>query len=83
MALQQERAWGNFSRWVQNEVSHKSWIALERCPALLAQILKAYGRKLFAEGASLHVFRMTLTAAQRKYELVRPFMSPAWQVVTR
>ena len=53
------------------------------CPQTLVELLDAFGRELFSEGASLYLFRHMLAAVQRWQPDFRPFMGRAWQLVVR
>ena len=77
---QQERAWRTFEAWLREVLSELAYTRLCSCPALMAQALKSYGRKLFSEGAPLQQFRQTLVAAQRRVELLKPCLTGAWQL---
>ena len=79
----QQKAWSSFNDWLAARLSCRAREDLQRCPSLLAEMLKAYGKYLFESGTSLHVYRMTLAAAQKEVLLLRGHMTAPWQLTTR
>ena len=80
---QQERAWLAFNSWLREVLSELAYNRLLSCPALFAQALKSYDRMLFAEDVPLQQFRQTSVAAQRRFELLKPCLTAAWQLTSR
>ena len=77
------RVWERFRAWCLRSLRVSTFEQLIVCPQTLVELLEAFGRDLFAEGASLYLYRHLLTAVQRWQPDFRPFMSRAWQLVVR
>ena len=77
------RIWDRFRAWCLRFLSISTFDQLALCPQTLVELLDAFGRELFSEGASLYLFRHLLAAVQRWQPDFRPFMGRAWQLVVR
>ena len=77
------RVWERFRAWCLRSLRVSTFEQLIVCPQTLVELLEAFGRDLFAEGASLYLYRHLLTAVQRWQPDFRPFMGRAWQLVVR
>lgn len=78
-----QKFWGAFSSWLKE---HLGPTGLDDCllsPMLLVKSLEIYGSYEFSAGTPLHYFRQLLAHVQKEFPLVKPFMAPAWAVVTK
>ena len=50
---------------------------------LLAVALRSYGNWLYVSGRSVHEFRHTILALQRKFIGLKPYAETAWELVSR
>ena len=48
-----------------------------------AQVLRRYGIHVYQTGGRLYELRHVLVLAQQKYPMLRPVLSPAWQLVSQ
>ena len=79
----QHRVWSEFDAWLQKTLSSEAVHQIFRSPGLVVLILERYGVELFSKGAAMYVYRHLLVVAQQRMPLIKPYMAPAWQVLTR
>ena len=78
-----KRFWSSFVAWLETGLGER---ALEEClaaPILLVTALESYGHAEYAAGTPLHYYRQLLAHAQREFPLTRPYMSVAWNLVSK
>ena len=77
------KIWTSFVNWVDESASAGLFPWVLGQPRLLVELLIGYGHAAFREGISLMYFRQLLAHVQRENVAVRPYMLPAWQVVSK
>lgn len=77
------RIWQGFVSWVDDNVGPGVFPWVLSQPATLVDLLISFGHSAFKEGLSLSYYRQLLAHVQRENLAVRPFMSLAWQLVTK
>ena len=77
------RAWTSFLAWCARSLSFDPVESFVSCPALLAMVLRSFGRYLYQRGGSLQTYRYAILAAQRLTWSIRGHLGPAWELATR
>ncbi len=77
------RVWTSFVNWVEENVGGGVFPWVLSQPATLVDLLISFGHSAYKEGLSLSYYRQLLAHVQRENLAVRPFMSLAWQLVTK
>ena len=77
------KIWTSFVNWVDSSTSAGLFPWVLGQPQLLVELLIGYGHAAFREGVSLMYYRQLLAHVQRENGAIRPFMMPAWQVVSK
>ena len=73
-----------FVNWCKHEIRDcRCDEIFDLCPEAFVYLLKVYGDLMFQEHRGLSNFRHLLLAAQRWKPLCRPFMSSAWELISR
>ena len=77
------RIWQSFVSWVDDNVGPGVFPWVLNQPATLVDLLISFGHSAFKERLSLSYYRQLLAHVQRENLAVRPFMSLAWQLVSK
>ena len=77
------KVWTSFLRWCERNLSQEALRAFLEVPSIVAELVTAFGRFLYEDGQSLYLLRQLITFLQRERPLVRPFLTGAWQLVSR
>ena len=77
------RYWQLFEGWFEEHVGSGALDEVLRAPVLLIESLRMFGQFLYSNGTPLHYFRQLLAHVQREFIAIKPFMGPAWQLVTK
>ena len=77
------RIWADFKIWLDQEVGENALDSSLSSPLLFIKILEAYGKVKFSAGMPLHYYRQLLAHCQREFPLMKPFMTPAWLLVSK
>eukprot|EP00439_Symbiodinium_sp_Y106_P018012 s7219_g2.t1 len=80
--LYEDRLWEDFVVWCSVCLSDPC-LLFSLVPCFCAMALRAYGNACYARGKTLSSFRHTIVAAQRRVLGVKPFLSTAWEMVSR
>ena len=73
----------DFYSWVSSEFGEGFGDRARRVPLLFVQLLIGFGHFCFEANLPLHYFRQLLAHVQREMIGLRPYMSPAWDLVSR
>ena len=77
------RIWTSFVTWIEEHVGGGVFPWVLGQPSTLVDLLISFGHSAYKEGLSLSYYRQLLAHVQRENLAVRPFMSLAWQLVTK
>ena len=77
------RIWTSFVTWIDEHVGGGVFPWVLGQPSTLVDLLISFGHSAYREGLSLSYYRQLLAHVQRENLAVRPFMSLAWQLVTK
>ncbi|CAE7507505.1 unnamed protein product [Symbiodinium necroappetens] len=78
----EDRLWEDFVTWSSSCLSDPC-LVFSLVPAFCAMALRAYSNDCFGRGKTLSSFRHTIIAAQKRILGVKPFLSMAWEMVSR
>ena len=79
----QRRIWDQFLVWLVETFSEETRNQIFFCAPLAVQVLRRYGLHVYQHGGRLYEIRHLYVLAQQRYPLLRPVMSPAWQLVSQ
>lgn len=78
------RVWKEFTEWLAANFEgalFEQWLKVS--PLLVVSAFVAYGNYLFGAGGSLNDLRQLLAHSQKTFPQLRPYMTQAWDTVTR
>ena len=78
----EQQLWESFVSWCSVSLSDPC-LLFSLFPAFAAMALRAYGNFCFTAGRTLSSFRHTIIAVQKQVMGVKPFVSQAWEMVSR
>ena len=79
----QHRVWDRFSDWLAATFAEDTLSQIFLCAPLAVQVLRRYGLHVYQTGGRLYEVRHLFVLAQQRYPLLRPVMSPAWQLISQ
>ena len=78
-----DRVLRKFDRWLRLQFSHDTCTQVFLCPLLASQVLRQYGIHCFSTGEPMYELRHLLVVVQKDHPLLKPVLSPAWNVLVR
>ena len=79
----QSKTWRGFTSWMTAHLSSGAMESAFGQPALLVLLLEEYGNFLYSEGRSLYLYRHLVVLVQQSFQMIKPYMGPAWAMITK
>ena len=69
--------------WLHDKFSSETCSQLFLCPLLAGHVLRQYGLECYEQGGALYELRHFLIFTGQTYQLLKPVLGPAWDVLAR
>ena len=79
----QSKTWGYFIEWLRSHLSPAAMESAFSHPLLFAPVLEEYGNHMYETGQSLYLYRHLVVYAQQHFWQMKPYMNPAWSMISR
>ena len=79
----QSKTWGCFIDWLRSHLSPAAMESAFSHPLLFVPLLEEYGNYMYETGQSLFMYRHLVVYAQQHFWQMKPYMNPAWSMISR
>ena len=79
----QQRVWEALQLWIADKFSYDTASQVFICPILAVQVLRTFGIHHYSHGGPMYELRHLYVTAQQRFPLLKPMMSPCWDLINR